>query len=479
MGRLTGGAAWERDRALDHSRGLVGDRRGHADRVEPPRPGRPRLPGGHEAPRLQPHAGGPEPGRARVVAMTGAETYRGKGLIVDPIHGYLLYTRAAGVIPRRGDRAGPDRHALGAAPPADPAAPVGPLGVPHRRAQPLPARPRRDARRRPLRAAALAVAPGGLSRTRPRPRSWRSSSAWPGSSTTWAMARSGTSSTRTSWPTSTSRTSWSASGSSGRSSGTRSGAPAEPPRPVRARRGDRPRVDLLPHGQGLHAAGAGRSALAGVPEAAALRDLHGGQPRLRPSRRPHVRRRGGGGPRPDHLLQLLHAGGPDARPERDAGAHHVPDRALLHVHERLLPPDDARDRPPPQGDLPPDDAHRLSRGTSGRTSSRTSTSRSGRSSRRSAAGTTRTTPSAARSERSGGRCSTAGSGGAWSTKRSSTTRRSPAGRACVPSPSRPRCGPRCRGRSRGSSSRSTSRSRTRGRRTPSRWETGRSTSTTA
>ena len=28
--------------------------------------------------------------------MTGAETYRGKGLIVDPIHGYLLYTRADG-----------------------------------------------------------------------------------------------------------------------------------------------------------------------------------------------------------------------------------------------------------------------------------------------------------------------------------------------------------------------------------------------
>ena len=30
--------------------------------------------------------------------MTGAETYRGKGLIVDPIHGYLLYTRADGLI---------------------------------------------------------------------------------------------------------------------------------------------------------------------------------------------------------------------------------------------------------------------------------------------------------------------------------------------------------------------------------------------
>jgi hypothetical protein len=29
--------------------------------------------------------------------MTGAETYRGKGLIVDPIHGYLLYTRADGL----------------------------------------------------------------------------------------------------------------------------------------------------------------------------------------------------------------------------------------------------------------------------------------------------------------------------------------------------------------------------------------------
>ena len=33
--------------------------------------------------------------------MTGAETYRGKGLIVDPIHGYLLYTRADGLIRAR------------------------------------------------------------------------------------------------------------------------------------------------------------------------------------------------------------------------------------------------------------------------------------------------------------------------------------------------------------------------------------------
>ena len=96
--------------------------------------------------------------------MTGAETYRGKGLIVDPIHGYLLYTRADGLIRGRGDRAGPDRHALGAAAPADPPAPVGALGVPDRRAQPLPARARRDARRRPLRPAALAVPQGGLPR---------------------------------------------------------------------------------------------------------------------------------------------------------------------------------------------------------------------------------------------------------------------------------------------------------------------------
>src|SRR5207249_8421608 len=34
-----------------------------------------------------------------------------------------------------------------------------------------------------------------------------------------------------------------------------------------------------------------------------------------------------------------------------SGVHDVPERPLLHVHERLLPPDDARHRPAPQGDL--------------------------------------------------------------------------------------------------------------------------------
>ena len=291
--------------------------------------------------------------------MTGAETYRGKGLIVDPIHGYLLYTRADGLIRGRGDRAGSDRRPLGAAPPADPAAPVGALGVPHRRAQPVPARPRRDARRRPLRAAALAVAPGGLPR---RPLGAARRGAPPrgrapprrGPRAVRALLRRQLPGRHRPHPRA-GRPADHPGGAGGRDPR----APSEPPRPVRARRGDRARVDLLPHGQGLHAAGAGRSALARVPEARALRDLHGGQPRLRPPRRPHVRRRGGRGSRPDHLLQLLHAGGPDARPERDPGAHHVPDRALLHVHERLLPPDDARHRPAPQGDLPPDDAHRL------------------------------------------------------------------------------------------------------------------------
>ena len=92
---------------------------------------------------------------------------------------------------------------------------------------------------------------------------------------------------------------------------------------------------------------------------------------------------------------------------------------------------------------------------------------------------TRRTPSGRPSAGSGGRCSIAASGGGWSTRRSSTTRRSPAGRACARSRSRPRCGRRSRRRSGGSSSRSTSRSRTRGPRIRSRWGTGRSTCTTA
>ena len=67
-------------------------------------------------------------------AMTGPETCGGRGLIADPIHRYLLYTRPG----RRRRRAGPHRHNGGPAPAADPPAPVGPLGLPRRRAQPGP-----------------------------------------------------------------------------------------------------------------------------------------------------------------------------------------------------------------------------------------------------------------------------------------------------------------------------------------------------
>ena len=46
--------------------------------------------------------------------------------------------------------------------------------------------------------------------------------------------------------------------------------------------------------------------------------------------------------RPHHLLLVLLGEGPHARSRRPAGLHDVPERPLLHVHERLLPPHHAR-----------------------------------------------------------------------------------------------------------------------------------------
>ena len=59
---------------------------------------------------LYPHA--PPLGYDSSLMKGAADTYQGRGLIADPIHQYILYTRPGG-IPGRGDRAGPDRHRRG------------------------------------------------------------------------------------------------------------------------------------------------------------------------------------------------------------------------------------------------------------------------------------------------------------------------------------------------------------------------------
>src|SRR5581483_9268681 len=134
-------------------------------------------------------------------------------------------------------------------------------------------------------------------------------------------------------------------------------AAAQPERALRGRRADRPGVDLLPDGQELHRAHRGAPALARPPQAPAVRHLHRGQHGLRAARLLHVRGRGGPDRhRADHVLLLLQREGADPRSGRDPGVHHVPERPLLPLHQRLLPPDDARHRPPPEGDLPGDDA---------------------------------------------------------------------------------------------------------------------------
>ena len=125
----------------------------------------------------------------------------------------------------------------------------------------------------------------------------------------------------------------------------------------------------------------------------AVRHLHRGQPRLRAPGRPHVR-----GWRwatdLDRIIYytLLHAGGPDARPERDPGAHHVPDRARSTCTRTSTT---TGRRAPSTSTSRRSFGRRCascSRGTSGRTCTRTSISRSGPCSRRSAAGTPRRTP---------------------------------------------------------------------------------------
>src|SRR5439155_93074 len=79
-----------------------------------------------------------------------------------------------------------------------------------------------------------------------------------------------------------------------------------------------------------------------------------------PARFLHVRGgRGAHRHRAHHLLLLLQRQRAHPRPRRHPGLHHVPERPLLHVHERLLPPDHARHRPAPQGNLPRHDAHRV------------------------------------------------------------------------------------------------------------------------
>ena len=285
--------------------------------------------------------------------MKGVDTYQGRGLIADPIHQYILYTRPDGDA-RRVHRAGPDRLPVDAAAAAGAAAAVGAVGVPGRGAQPLPALPGGDAPRGALRAAA------------PPPRSRPSSPTRPSAPLFEELMR--------------------VAGLlhdvghgpfghffddnfladfdlTHEKVGQRiireelgdliRGLRRSPSGPLRGRGAHRPRVDLLPDGQELYRAHRRAPALARAPEAAALRHLHRRQHGLRAARLLHVRGRGGADRhRADHVLLLLQREGAHARPRRDPGVHHVPERPVLPLHQRLLSPDHAGHRPPPEGDLP-------------------------------------------------------------------------------------------------------------------------------
>ena len=241
-------------------------------------------------------------------------------LISDPIHGYVELTkrlgagrvgrrRAAGRGRRRG---GPPRHRLGPAAAPDQPAPERPLGLPDRRALAVHPRPRRHARGRCLGPVAVPIAPARRSSPRARRSRRRGSSSRPcgspGSSTTSATGRSPTSSTTTSCPASRRRPT--RGGAAGkrlshedlsqliverelgpliralrRAPGERAGA-----RRLRRRRVDRPALGVVPR---LEAGPRrrGDAALGSLAPAAAVGRLHRRQPRLRPARRLHDRRR--------------------------------------------------------------------------------------------------------------------------------------------------------------------------------------------
>jgi len=237
---------------------------------------------------------------------------------------------------------------VGAAAAPRPPAAIGPLGVSGRRAQPLPALAGRHAPGRPLRPAALPVAAGDLPR-RPLAGADRGAAAH-GRPAARRRPRTVRPFLRRQFPDRF-RPDPRAAGPADHPRGADRdpGRPsAQPERRLRRRRADRSRVDGV------------TSEVAAVPQAAAVRRLHRRQHGLRPSRLVHVRDRGGTDRRAaDHVLLVLLRAGPDAEPGRAGSVRDVPQRPLLHVHERLLSPHDARHRPAPQGDLPRHDADRV------------------------------------------------------------------------------------------------------------------------
>src|SRR4029450_5475379 len=93
--------------------------------------------------------------------MKGVDTYQGRGLIADPIHQYILYTRPDGFPGEATEQDlmdSPWMQRLRRVPQLQAAR----LGVPAAGAQPLPALPRRHAPGRALRAPAASLAQGGV-----------------------------------------------------------------------------------------------------------------------------------------------------------------------------------------------------------------------------------------------------------------------------------------------------------------------------
>ena len=133
------------------------------------------------------------------------------------------------------------------------------------------------------------------------------------------------------------------------------------------------------------AAALGRPHPALGPPAAprALRRRHGRQHGLRAPRRLACAASALGPVDVDRLdlLHLLHRRRPHVPQARAELAARLPQRALLHVRERLLPPHRARHRPAPARDLPAHDGAICCRTARSTTAARTSGSPSGRCSR--------------------------------------------------------------------------------------------------
>ena len=280
-----------------------------------------------------------------------AKVYTGKALIADPIYQYAWFT-----VPEKEHPDEKTEKDLLDSPwlqrlQTDSPAPERPLGLPRRRAQPVPALAGRHAH-------------GGRIQPAPLPQPQERLPRYPlGQLRRAAGPPRGTSARCGAWPLrpllrrSLPRPVWDhARGSRPEDHHEETGQDdhghqAKPHGPLRQRGGDRPGPHCVHH-QDARRAGRQTATLAGAAAAAFLGHLHGRQPRLRPARCVHDGLFAGhGGHLAPSLLHVFHRERDHPAPGRHLGPLPVPQRPAQPVPQRLLSSYDPGARFAPAGDL--------------------------------------------------------------------------------------------------------------------------------